>query len=226
MPQTVRLKQQDPVVSAPMSSAMILAALIVFIQQSSSAVAQDAIMSDLGALPDKVWGAKEYYRLFTSAFIHGGFVHVAFNCWFLWRFCGPIERSMGSFFLVASSMWFAVVSALSEHIFLHFGIGLSGILFGHFGFAIVARRYRPAIQEVCTDSAITQISIWFVLCFFLTEAEIANIGNASHASGLVAGYLLGSTLFSKSNKWLYFLALIALTAGVGYLAHGRIFRLL
>jgi len=51
---------------------------------------------DLGGLaPIQVFLGHDYWRLFTSMFLHGGLIHLAFNMWALWAIGGFIEAAVG-----------------------------------------------------------------------------------------------------------------------------------
>ena len=51
----------------------------------------------LGALvPARVALEHEYWRLFTSMFLHANLFHIAFNMWALWVVGSFLERIMGS----------------------------------------------------------------------------------------------------------------------------------
>jgi membrane associated rhomboid family serine protease len=50
---------------------------------------------DWGAIPDYVSAGDRWFTLWTSAFVHGGWVHLAGNMLFLWVFGDNVEDTMG-----------------------------------------------------------------------------------------------------------------------------------
>ena len=55
----------------------------------------------------------EFWQVFTHMFMHGGFMHIAFNMFALWMFGTPVERSLGK----------------NRFLFLYFSAGLGAVLF-------------------------------------------------------------------------------------------------
>ena len=107
---------------------------------------------DYGMFPIAISQGGEWWRLFTSAFLHGSFIHIAFNMYVLF-FLGPtLERILGhTRFIVlyllsalggsVASYWFSDLQTVS--------VGASGAIFGLMGALIVAgRRLRYDIKQV------------------------------------------------------------------------------
>ena len=81
----------------------------------------------------------ESWRLLTHAFLHGGFLHLAFNGYFLFAFGPQIEQRLGSLrftaLYVVTAVGGGVAAALwNEPVVVL--VGGSGALFGMFGAAI------------------------------------------------------------------------------------------
>ena len=103
--------------------------------------------------------AQEWYRLFTSMFLHGSLVHVGSNMWFLWVFGPTIEARIGSlkFLLLylATGAGATLAHGLTDVDALIPMVGASGAISGVLGAYIVL--YSRA-------SVLTMV--WFVLPFF------------------------------------------------------------
>ncbi len=138
----------------------------------------------------------EPWRLLTSAFIHFGIVHIAFNMYALWNGGVLTERLYGSGrFLVIyllSALSGSVVSSLWE--VGRNSAGASGAVFGVYGallaFFAVRRRDLPvALLKSASHGAMALI----VYSLFVGAAN-AGIDNAAHVGGLIGGVLSGLLL--------------------------------
>jgi membrane associated rhomboid family serine protease len=125
----------------------------------------------------------DWWRLITSAFLHGSLIHIAFNMYFLWFVGSPVEQALGRgrFLLVylvsglAGSAGALVFTPTSPT------VGASGAIFGILGAALVLERQR---NYVLGGSALGLIVINLILSF-----AIANISIGGHIGGLVGGAL-------------------------------------
>ena len=80
--------------SAPAVFVLILVNVLVFLFEISAGGWNDPeVLHRIGALePDAVVAQGEYWRLFTALFLHGGFLHLAFNLFALYVLGPPLER--------------------------------------------------------------------------------------------------------------------------------------
>jgi membrane associated rhomboid family serine protease len=124
--------------------------VVLFAIQYAQGVNKVAV--DYGMYPVAIAQGGEWWRLFTSAFLHGSLIHIAFNMYVLF-FLGPtLERILGhTRFIVlyllsalggsVASYWFSDLQTVS--------VGASGAIFGLMGALIVAgRRLRYDIKQV------------------------------------------------------------------------------
>jgi len=128
----------------------------------------------------------EYWRLVTSAFLHGSVLHLAFNMYALYLFGPFVEHALGTWrFIVAyATAAFAgsvVVFLLADPTTVT--IGASGAVFGLFGMALLF--LLRAKQDVRTLLVLLGINA------FISIAG-ANISWQGHLGGFVAGVLLGA----------------------------------
>ena len=56
----------------------------------------EAYICDLGSIPDEIRRGEDLHTLFTSMFMHGGWMHLIGNMLFLWVFADNIEAKVGS----------------------------------------------------------------------------------------------------------------------------------
>jgi len=125
----IPLKDLTPRRSAPiMTILLIVANTAVFLYQVSlSPRAGDALVNSYGLVPLRIQYAlagahhvtlaQALVPLFTCMFLHGGWMHIIGNMWFLWIFGGNVEDRFGSF----SYLLFYLVCGL--------GSGISQVLF-------------------------------------------------------------------------------------------------
>jgi GlpG protein len=135
----------------------------------------------------------EVWRLFTPILIHGGLLHLAFNVLCLLDLGGMIERRHGSLRLALLILLFAAISNVAEYISAGplFG-GLSGVLYGLFGYIWLRGRVDPASGFQLHPHIVTIMLVWFFLCLTPLPA-MANmrIANGAHVAGLIAGVVTG-----------------------------------
>lgn len=127
----------------------------------------------------------EYWRLLTSAFLHGGVLHLVFNMYALYLFGPFVERALGTWRFVAAYLTAAIVGS----VFVYFladprvlTIGASGAVFGLFAMALVL--LLKAGQDVRS-----------LLVLLVINGVISTQGNISwegHLGGFAAGLVLGA----------------------------------
>lgn len=133
---------------------------------------------------------KQYYRFFTTMFMHGSLTHIFFNMYALYVLGNILENTMGRkrFALVyfGSGILGAAFTYLVNPYIL--SVGASGAIFGLFGFVLYARifRYSHVSPEI-------QGSLFRILGinFLIALLPHANIDVWSHTGGLLGGFLLG-----------------------------------
>ncbi len=131
----------------------------------------------------------QIWRLVTANYLHGGLVHLAFNCYTLMSLGPLIEASFGArkFFLVYTVTGIAAFATSAVVRPGSLSIGASGALFGLLGFAIVFGRFRAGSM----GRAISDHLIRYLVYAGIMTLMIPGIDNAAHFGGLVAGGLLG-----------------------------------
>lgn len=133
--------------------------------------------------------AGEAWRLLTPMLIHFGVFHLVFNLMWLWRLGRQIEQHHGSLVMLAVVVLSEVPGSLGQYWLSgpNFG-GMSGVVYGVFGFVWMHARYDRRRTYALSDSDSLLIMLWFVGCATGLFGPIANVG---HAGGLLAGLLLG-----------------------------------
>lgn len=139
----------------------------------------------------------------TSMFLHGGWLHIAGNMWFLWIFGNNVEDSMGhgryaAFYILSG------LAAAAAQVFLSPGsavpmVGASGAISGVMGaYGILYPRVRIHTLIILivlffrvTVPAWVMLGYWFFLQLLgSTAGEGAGVAFWAHVGGFSAGMLL------------------------------------
>lgn len=138
----------------------------------------------------------QYWRLVTPAFLHFGWLHIVFNCLWLWELGGRVERVMGHVNMLLLFLVIAAVSNVSQFVFGGAGLfgGMSGVVYGLLGFSWVAPLLHPAWRIQPANGVMLVMVGWLLLCLvgFVEVLGFGAIANAAHIGGLVCGAALGA----------------------------------
>lgn len=131
----------------------------------------------------------QIWRLFTPIFLHFGFFHILFNMFWLFSLGRQIENRKGAKFFLTFVLIIAAVSNLTQFCFLgpFFG-GMSGVVYGLFGYVLIKSRLDPG-DGFDIDQANAYIMLGFFVACWLGWIE--NIANWAHTGGLVVGLAWG-----------------------------------
>ena len=143
----------------------------------------------VGLLPREVLQG-EVWRLLTPILLHFSVLHILFNMMWLHHLGGAIESHEGTRRLGLMVAVMGLVSNLLQYWMAGpmFG-GMSGVVYGLFGYTLMCVRFDPASPyELDRVNTVLMIG-WFFLC--LTGA-VGNIANWAHAGGLVIGVAWGA----------------------------------
>lgn len=148
------------------------------------------------------WGADygpytldgQWWRLFTSMWLHGGLIHVAANMYGLWGFGGITERiyGRGRYALIYLATGIASsIASVAWHANPTISVGASGAIFGVVG-ALVWPFYRKRLKlpPPVMNSMFRNI-VMVIIVNLIIGASVPVIDNAAHVGGLAAGLILG-----------------------------------
>ena len=140
---------------------------------------------------------QQYWRLVTPAFLHFGWLHIVFNCLWLWELGSRVERQMGGLNMTGLFLVIALVSNSAQYLFGGPGIfgGMSGVVYGLLGFAWVGATLQPRWAFRPSPAIMLFMVGWLVVCL-VGVVEVLGFGavaNAAHVGGLLTGAALGAT---------------------------------
>lgn len=130
----------------------------------------------------------QWYRLVTSMFLHGSYIHILSNMLSLWWIGGPLEAALGRARYI--TLYFASGLAGSALTYLlaepnTASLGASGAIFGLFGaIAVLVRRQRYDMRPI-----IAMLVINLIITFGFN-----GIAWQAHVGGLVAGVAIGAAM--------------------------------
>ena len=137
----------------------------------------------------------EWWRIFTSAFIHLGPIHLAFNMYVLYLYGQVVERMYGHIeFTVIYLLCAAGGSVLTILVDpAQFAAGASGAIFGVVGLLFVVSRRHHAVLGREARSMMAGIGSYLVFLLVFTFL-VPGISWTGHLGGLIVGAVLGFLL--------------------------------
>jgi membrane associated rhomboid family serine protease len=143
--------------------------------------------------------AGQYWRLFTSMFLHANLIHIGLNSYALWIFGSMLEPEIGrSRFLIAYLVTGLGAGAASYAFLSPFvvGVGASGAIFGIFGIFLVYnyRRRSTPLGAARLRTGVVLLVINLVIGF-----SVPGIDWRAHVGGLVAGIVAGFAVDARGS---------------------------
>jgi len=203
----IPLRSSEPHYTRPSATLIIIAANVaVFLfELSMPSYALNRFILHYGIVPDRF----TYPSVITSMFIHGGFLHIAGNMWFLWVFGRGVEDLVGhGRFLF---LYFACgIAAALLHVAVNANstvptVGASGAIAGVMGAYLIKFPRAHVVTLVFIFIFITTVDIpaFFLLLYWFAIQFVSGIGSVgysqvsngdvawfAHVGGFIAGMLL------------------------------------
>ena len=190
--------------------------ILVFIYELSLGRAVDAFTLYYGLVP----AAFSWVAVFTSMFVHGGFMHVAGNMLYLWIFGDNVEDRMGHGRFLVFYLLCGVAAALAQTITVPDSVvpmvGASGAIAGVMGaYFVLYPRSRIVTLipiffffQIVEVPAILFLGVWFVMQFLsgvgsivssVSGGSMGGIAFWAHIAGFVAG-ISGVVVFRRPER--------------------------
>jgi len=154
----------------------------IFVLQYAIGVNQ--VAEEYGMWPFGIVIYGEWWRLLTAAFLHGSWLHIAFNMYVLYVLGPTLERALGHLRFIVLYVVAALGGSVASYAFSDprtVSVGASGAIFGLMGALIVAgRRMRWDITQV-----LILLGINVVIGFLSPQIDWR-----AHFGGLVIGALV------------------------------------
>ncbi len=137
----------------------------------------------------------DWWRFVTPTLIHFGWLHVVFNCLWLWEFGQRIEHRLGSVNLFGIYIVSAIASNYCQYAWQGPSIfgGMSGVVYAFMGFIMSAHLCRPGWIASPPIAVFGFMILWLIIGMIGSLELIGAdaIANGAHVGGLVTGSLLG-----------------------------------
>jgi membrane associated rhomboid family serine protease len=201
------LRDTQPSYTRPyVTMALIAVNVLVFLFEISlDPWSRNAFVEAYGLVPDRF----AWTNVITSAFLHGGWMHMLGNMWFLWIFGDNIEDILGHGKYLLFYLACAVVAALTQSWLTTDPripmVGASGAIAGVMGAYIIKFPHSRILSLVTVIFFFTTIEVpaWVMLIFWFVTQFFNGVGTIaySHASGggvaffaHVGGFVAGAGL--------------------------------
>ena len=143
-------------------------------------------------LPEVMRG--EVWRLFTPILMHGGWIHIIFNMWWMKDLGSMIEMRQGWRWLLLLVLTTGAVANVAQYYVsgpLFFG--MSGVVFGLFGYIWMKSKLDPGSGYFMHQNIVFIMLIILIIGYtgFLDGIAGGKIANTNHSAGLVAGMAWG-----------------------------------
>lgn len=212
----IPLRSSVPTASpATVVASLIAANVLIFLYAWMSAPGLRGMALRHGIVPDNLhWDA-----LFTTMFLHGGWLHLLGNMWFLWIYGRNVEDLMGS----GRFLLFYIVCGLAGGV-LHIlfnpysrvpAVGASGAIAGVMGAYLIKFPHARIVTLVPIFIFVTTLEIpaaflllyWFAFQFYggagiAGHAQVSSGGVAwfAHIGGFLAGMLLVNAMGARPGR--------------------------
>ena len=216
----IPLKDDNPTSGRPIVTYFLIGScvLIFLLQLSSQSYQTGHLFYSYGLIPSVLMGHKQlpldlyvvpgYITIFTSMFMHGGFMHLIGNMLYMWIFADNIEDNLGPkkfiVFYLLSGIGAAMTQVLLDTHSQIPMVGASGAIGGVLGAYLINHPNARVLvlipfgffSQLIKIRALYVLGFWFILQFFSSGGGIAY---AAHIGGFVSGIIL-ILFFNKKTK--------------------------
>ena len=222
----IPLKDDNPTSSRPTVTYVLIGicVLVFFMQLGSQSYKTGQLFYSYGLIPSVLMGHDQlpmdlyvvpaYMTIFSSMFMHGGFMHLIGNMLYMWIFADNIEDSLGPanfiIFYFLSGVGAAMAQVLADTSSQIPMVGASGAIGGVLGAYII--NYPKAkvlvlipfgfFSQLIKIKALYVLGFWFVLQFInssMMSSQGGGVAYAAHIGGFVSGMIL-ILFFNKKRK--------------------------
>ena len=182
-----------PLIAQPMVTYVLIAMnVVIFLVQWTVGI--NEVAGDYGMWPVAVGLGGEWWRLLTAAFLHGSFLHIAFNMYVLFALGPTLERILGHVRYAVLYVMAAIGGGVASYTFSEVNtvsVGASGAIFGLMAALVVAgRRLRYDITQV-----LVLLGINIVIGFISPGTDWR-----AHLGGMVVGGIVAGIMVAPVHR--------------------------
>ena len=185
------LRDTQPSYSRPVVTVLLIVVniLVFLFEFSLDDYSRNAFISAYGLIPDRF----AWQSVLTSMFLHGGWMHVLGNMWFLWIFGDNIEDILGHGKFLGFYLLCGVAAALAQTLLNPYSripmVGASGAIAGVMG-AYMVKFPRARIETiVLVVFFITRFDVpaWFMLIYWFATQVLSGVGSIGYTQASQGG---------------------------------------
>ena len=221
----IPLKDDNPTSGKPIVTYFLifLCVVIFFIQLGSQSYKTGHLFYTYGLIPSVLMGHDQlptdlyvvpaYITIFSSMFMHGGFMHLIGNMLYMWIFADNIEDNLGPknfiIFYLLSGVGAAMAQVLMDTHSQIPMVGASGAIGGVLGAYLINHPNARVLvlipfgffSQIIKIRALYVLGFWFILQFInssMMTSQGGGVAYAAHIGGFASGIIL--ILFFNKKK--------------------------
>ena len=222
----IPLKDDNPTSSKPVITFYLIGicVFVFLIQLSLASYRTGTFFYSFGLIPSVFLGNNQlsqdlyiipaFLTIFSSMFVHGGFMHLIGNMLYMWIFADNIEDALGQkkfiIFYLLSGVGAAMAQVLMDTSSQVPMVGASGAIGGVLGAYLINHPNARVLvlipfgffSQLIKIRALYVLGFWFVLQFInssMMSSQGGGVAYAAHIGGFITGMVL-ILFFNKTAK--------------------------
>ena len=216
----IPLKDDNPTSGRPIVTYFLIGAcVLVFLAQlGSQSYKTGQLFYSYGLIPSVLMGHDQlpmdlyavpaYLTIFSSMFMHGGFMHIIGNMLYMWIFADNIEDDLGPSRFIIFYLLCGIGAAMTQVLMDTYSqvpmVGASGAIGGVLGGYLINHPKAKVLvlipfgffSQLIKINALYALGFWFILQFISSGGGVAY---AAHIGGFVSGMIL-ILFFNKKSR--------------------------
>jgi len=214
----VPIKVTQPSYSRPLVTVLLIVAnILVFLHEFSLQISERYSFNHFMALYSLRPAYFHWENVFTSMFLHAGWIHVLGNMLFLWVFGDNVEDILGHAKFLVFYLACGAIAGLTQYMIDPAStvpiVGASGAIAGVMG-AYLVKFPNSDVKMVAWFILIFtfELPAWLMLIYWFGVQVLGGLGTApeastggtaffAHVGGFIAGIVLVNTMGTRQRYW-------------------------